>query len=59
MKMFIDVPEVFIYRDVVDFRKSINGLVIIVEQQMQISPLTGSVFALLGQNWFCFMVQAA
>ena len=44
MKMFIDVPEVFLYRDFVDFRKSINGLVIIVEQQMQVSPLTGSVF---------------
>ncbi len=34
MKMFIDVPEVFLYRDFVDFRKSINGLIIIVEQQM-------------------------
>ncbi len=44
MKMFIDVPEVFLYRDFVDFRKSINGLVMIVEQQMQVSPLTGSVF---------------
>jgi len=44
MKIFFDVPEVFLYRDFVDFRKSINGLVLIVEQQMQVSPLTGSVF---------------
>ncbi len=44
MKMFVDVPEVFIYRNFVDSRKSINGLIIIVEQQMQVSPLTGSVF---------------
>jgi len=44
MKMFIEVPEVFLYRNFVDFRKSINGLVLIVEQQMQVSPLTGSVF---------------
>ncbi|ARD42982.1 IS66 family insertion sequence element accessory protein TnpB [Colwellia sp. PAMC 21821] len=44
MKMFVDVPEVYLYRNVVDFRKSINGLVMIVEQQMQVSPLTGSVF---------------
>jgi transposase len=44
MKMFINVPEVFLYRNFVDFRKSINGLVLIVEQQMQVSPLTGSVF---------------
>lgn len=42
--MFSDVPEVFLYRDFVDFRKSINGLSLIVEQKMQVSPLTGSVF---------------
>lgn len=44
MKMFSDVPDVFLYRDFVDFRKSINGLSLIVEQKMQVSPLTGSVF---------------
>jgi len=44
MKMFNSVPDVFLYRDVVDFRKSINGLSVIVEQQMQLSPLDGSVY---------------
>lgn len=44
MKMFTEVPAVFLYRDVVDFRKSINGLALIVEQQMQLSPLNGSVY---------------
>ena len=44
MRMFNGVPEVFLYRDFVDFRKSINGLSLIVEQQMALSPLTGSVF---------------
>ena len=44
MKMFHAVPEVFLYRDFVDFRKSINGLAAIVEQQMQLSPLNGSVY---------------
>ena len=44
MKMFVDVPDVFLYRDVVDFRKSINGLSVLVEQQMQLSPLDGSVY---------------
>jgi transposase len=42
--MFTSVPEVFLYRDFVDFRKSINGLAAIVEQQMQLSPLNGSVY---------------
>ena len=44
MKMFGDVPDVFLYRDVVDFRKSINGLSVLVEQQMQLSPLDGSIY---------------
>ena len=44
MNMFTSVPEVLLHRDFVDFRKSINGLVTIVEQQMERSPLTGSVF---------------
>ena len=44
MQMFTSVPEVFLYRDFVDFRKSINGLAAIVEQQMQLSPLNGSVY---------------
>lgn len=44
MKMFNDVPEVFLYSDFVDFRSSINGLSLFVEQKMQVSPLTGSVF---------------
>jgi hypothetical protein len=44
MKMFTEEPEVFLYRDFVDFRKSMNGLSLIVEQQMQLSPLNGSVY---------------
>ena len=44
MKMFNDVPDVFLHAQFVDFRKSINGLVILVEQDLALSPLTGSVF---------------
>jgi transposase len=44
MKMFVDVPDVFLYREVVDFRKSINGLSVLVEQQMELSPLDGSIY---------------
>lgn len=44
MKMFTSVPDVFLYRDFVDFRKSINGLSAIVEQQMQLPALNGSVY---------------
>ncbi len=34
MKMFVDPGAIYLHRDFVDFRKSINGLVMIVEQEM-------------------------
>ena len=50
MKMFVNIPDVFLYRDAVDFRKSINGLAAIVEQQMQCAPLDGSVYVFCNKN---------
>lgn len=35
---------VYLHRDVVDFRKSINGLSVIVEQAMGLSPYQAGVF---------------
>ncbi len=31
MKMFVEPSDIFLHRDFVDFRKSINGLTAIVE----------------------------
>ena len=39
MKMFLDVTAVYVYRDFVDFRKSINGLVALVELELDVSVL--------------------
>lgn len=44
MKMFVGVNEIYLHRDTVDFRKAINGLVLIVEQQMQLSPFIEALF---------------
>jgi transposase len=44
MKMFLEVPEVFLHRDVVDFRKSINGLAGIVEDELEHDAYTGALF---------------
>ena len=44
MKWFVDVPKVYLHRDVVDFRKSINGLAVIVEQQMNLRACDDAVF---------------
>lgn len=44
MKSAHDFTAVYLHRDVVDFRKSINGLSVIVEQEMALSPYADAVF---------------
>lgn len=36
--------QVFVYRDPVDMRKSINGLAALVELELEHSPMNGAVF---------------
>lgn len=42
--------QVFIYRDAVDMRKSINGLAAIVESELESSPLSGSLFVFCNRS---------
>ena len=44
MEMFREVSAVYLHREPVDFRKAINGLSLIVEQSMSLSPFSGAVF---------------
>jgi len=44
MKLLAEVSEVYLHREAVDFRKSINGLVLIVEQEMNRSPFSDALF---------------
>ena len=44
MRLFQDVPQVYLHRDPVDFRKAINGLVLIIEQEMALSPYADALF---------------
>ncbi|NDV93153.1 IS66 family insertion sequence element accessory protein TnpB [Alteromonas sp. 345S023] len=44
MKMFVEPADIYLYMDIVDFRKSINGLIVVVEQQMQLSPFRDALF---------------
>ena len=44
MRLFYDVPAVYLHRDPVDFRKAINGLVLIIEQSMAHSPYEAALF---------------
>ncbi|MBL4806425.1 MAG: IS66 family insertion sequence element accessory protein TnpB [Rhodobacteraceae bacterium] len=59
MSLFSDIETLYLHRDVVDFRKSINGLVVIVEQDMQLSPFSDTLFVFTNKArdklkiWFC------
>ena len=44
MKPLTHFDAIYLHRDSVDFRKSINGLSVIVEQQMQLSPFSEALF---------------
>ncbi len=44
MKMFVQPSAVFLHRDFVDFRKSINGLTAIVEDELNADAFTGALF---------------
>ena len=42
--------DIYLHREVVDFRKSINGLVMIVEQEMALSPFSGALFVFCNRS---------
>jgi transposase len=44
MKMFVDIGAVYLHREAVDFRKSINGLYAIVEQAMELDAFASAIF---------------
>lgn len=44
MQCFIDPPPIYLYCDAVDFRKSINGLVLVVEQELERSAFEPALF---------------
>ena len=44
MKMFVEPPAIYLHKQPVDFRKSINGLSIIVEEQMKLACFSGFNF---------------
>ncbi|MDE9430633.1 IS66 family insertion sequence element accessory protein TnpB [Xenorhabdus bovienii] len=53
MKMFVDVPDVYLCRSFIDFRKSINGLAVWVELEMQLSPTQTALFLFCNKKRDC------
>ncbi|MDE1228713.1 IS66 family insertion sequence element accessory protein TnpB [Vibrio aestuarianus] len=44
MKRMLSAPNVYLYREFVDFRKSINGLAAIIESETDLPLGTGALF---------------
>ena len=44
MKMLVEPADIYLYMDIVDFRKSINGLIVVVEQDMNLNPFRDALF---------------
>jgi len=44
MKRFVEPPAIYLHKSPVDFRKSINGLSVIVEKQMKLTCFSGALF---------------
>jgi len=59
MKMFIDTPKIYLHKQPVDFRKSINGLSLLVEQDMQQSAAYPLKSVVLGPDRLLSVVQTA
>ena len=39
------MPQIFLYRAPIDFRKQINGLALLVEQELGHNPFSGALYA--------------
>ena len=44
MTQLSGMTDIYLYRNVVDFRKSINGLMVVVEDEMKLSPFNNALF---------------
>lgn len=46
----VEVGTIYLYRHPVDMRKAINGLVVIVEAEMELDPFSASLFVFCNRN---------
>jgi transposase len=44
MRMFVEPDDIYLHTDFVDFRKSINGLLTIIESELTLNAFTGALF---------------
>lgn len=44
MKMFVEPNDIYLHSGFVDFRKNINGLLVIIEHELELSPFNDALF---------------
>ena len=44
MKMFVEPADIYLHNGAVDFIKSINGLLAIVENELELDAFSGALF---------------
>ena len=47
----VDTPQIYLYRAPVDFRKQVNGLATLIEQELGHSPFTGALYAFTNRHY--------
>ncbi|WP_095210073.1 IS66 family insertion sequence element accessory protein TnpB [Endozoicomonas ascidiicola] len=50
MRQSSSLPEVYLYRDPIDFRKSFKGLAVLVEQELGHNPFDGHLYAFTNRH---------
>jgi transposase len=50
VKMFVEPGQIYLHCGHVDFRKSINGLLVIIEHELTLSPFTDAMFIFCNRN---------
>ncbi len=47
----LEMPQIYLYREPVDFRKSFRGLAAIVEQELEHNPFSGALYAFTNRQY--------
>ncbi len=50
MRPSSSLPEVYLYRDPIDFRKSFKGLAVLIEQELGHNPFDGHLYAFTNRH---------
>ena len=50
MEWFSHLPRVYLHRDAVDFRKAVNGLAVLVEQELGLNPFDESLYVFCNRS---------